>query len=166
MVKLSRFYGKLTKECLEGMDRLLLAMKAINKENLKRRVIRRSEIVMLPEGEYLQLWGWLRHCCVLVASWPNISEAISTIAKKREMAFDEVKDEAVDSMTIHCITYAWRKYEHSEDCGYVLSTAMFGWQSWIEEQNSYHDGIAEMIGEEEQRRPSCGHKVSNLNMAK
>lgn len=166
MAKLSTFYGKLSKECLDDMDRLLLAMKAINAENLKHRVIRRNKIVMLPEKEYTTLWGYLRHCCVLMAGWPNISEAISTISKKRCMPFEEVKDEAVDSMTIHCMTYAWRKYEHSDDCGYVLSTARFGWQSWIEEQNLYHDGIDEMIAAAEDSMPNCGHKVHNVNMPK
>ena len=166
MAKLSRFYGKLPEGCMKGMDRLLLVMKALNKENLKRRVIRRHEIVMLPEKEYMELWGYIRHCCTLVASWPNMTNAISTIAVKRGMDFNEVKEEAVDSMTIHCMTYAWRHYEHSEDCGYVLSTANFGWQSWIEEQNAYHDGIDEMIDEAEQRNPSTGHKVYTQNVSK
>ena len=141
-------------------------MKALNNDNLKRRVIHRKDIVMLPDKEYLRLYGYLRHCCTLVASWPNMTRSIDTISRKRCMPFDEVKDEAVDSMTIHCITYVWRKYRHSDDFGYVLSTARFGWMSWIEEQNMYHDGIDEMVDMMEDTRLDCGHKVSSLNISR
>lgn len=158
------FYGKLSQECLDSMDRLLLKLQELNKDKLGRHKIPRDEIAPLPDKEYLELWGYLRHCCHLASSWPNKMSAIKVIANKRGMSFKEVQDEAVDSMTIHCYVYAWRHYQHSEDSSaYVLSTAKFGWLSWIEEQNNYHLGIEDAVEKARLEARRCGHKVCNID---
>lgn len=164
MPKNSKFYGKLEPAFLQELDGLLLKLKELNKENLTRRVIKRSEIVPLPEKEYVRFWSIIRHCCMLVASWPNIKKAIGVIASKSGRMDEDVRDEAVDSMTIHVYTYAWRHYQHSEECEYVFSTATFGWKAWIEEQNNYHLVLENALDEME-LEDDCGHKVCTMNFA-
>lgn len=164
MPKNSKFYGKLEPAVLQELDGLLLKLKELNKENLKNRVIKRSEIVPLPEKEYLRFWDLIRHCCLLVTSWPNIKKAIGVIASKSGREPADVQEECVDTMTIHVYTYAWRHYEHSEECEYVFSTATFGWKAWIEEQNNYHKGF-ECAAEDKEIEDNCGHKVCTLNFA-
>lgn len=179
-----KYYGKLPPHERQRMDELLLKMQRLNSEQLKKRVILKDEIVPLPESEYIELWGYLRHCCTLVASWPNKARAIRTIASYRGMDVDETRDEAIDSMTIHCYTYVWRHYDSKKascaaetscykgdglteeelDCGYVLSTAKFGFQTWLAEQNRYNSGIKFEIEEAYLKEPHKGRKVNNVNI--
>lgn len=162
MAKFSSFYGKLPKDCIETLDSLLLKMKRLNRRNAGKHVIRTEEIVPLPDDEYVRLWGYIRHCCKLVATWKNVRSAICVVAEKSGRSFDDVHDECVDSMTIHVYTYAWRKYRHSEDCNYVFSTATYGYLAWIDEQNRFNAGIvAEM--ERVAVENGSGRKVSNAN---
>lgn len=166
MARRQEFYGKLPPEALADLDRLLLKLRETNSALAGRRVIRREEIVPLPDDEYVRLWDYLRHCCHLAASWPNKMAAIRAIAGKRNMSFREVQEEAVDSMTIHCYTYAWRHYRHPDDgdsSAYVLSTAKFGWLSWIEEQNNFHCGIDSALRDFMEEADKCGHKVTTRN---
>lgn len=173
-----KYYGKLPPHERQRMDELLLKMQRLNSEQLKKRVILKEEIVPLPEAEYIELWGYLRHCCMLVASWPNKARAIRTIASYRGMDVDETRDEAIDSMTIHCYTYVWRHYDSKKasydkeisptgemlECGYVLSTAKFGFQTWLTEQNRYNSGIKFEIEEAYLKEPHKGRKVNNVNI--
>lgn len=161
MIETERHYGKLTPEEQADLDRLLLKMKELNKDKLGNRKIPRKEIAPLPDKEYIRLFEYLRHCCHLVSCWTQKTRAIRMVADKRGMSFNEVQDEVVDSMAIHCYIYSWRHYEHSEEpTAYVLSTAKFGWSSWIEEQNMYHVGADKALADwvEEERRE--GHKVN------
>lgn len=161
MAKISKYYGKLAPELLKDLDALILKLKEANKVNEGKRIIRRNEIVPLPDAEYVRLWGYLRHCCLLAANWKNVRDAISTIASRTNRSFKEVQEECVDTMTIHVYTYVWRHYEHSEECEYVFSTATFGYKSWIEEQNnSSTDGSVKMEDEDQVDR---GHKVTTRN---
>ena len=166
MKKVESYYGKLPPESLKELDSLLLELKEANSANKGKRVISRSEIVSLPEDKYLKLWGYLNHCCKLVSNWDNVNKAIRVIASKTMRPFSEVQEECIMSMTIHVYTYAWRHYEHSEDSSaYVLSTAKFGFCSWIKEQNSYFNGIAIARSEAEDMRLDRGRKVCTLNIS-
>lgn len=157
------YYGKLSPECLAELDSLLLKLKEANKCHEGKKIIHRDEIVPLPDEEYLKLWEYLRHCCLLVASWPNKRKAISIIAEKRGVQVDEVRDECVDSMTIHCYVYAWRKYQHSTECNYVFATAKFGYQTWIEEQQKFYNGV-DVAVEEARLQFNGGKRVFNVNI--
>ena len=166
MAKIEQFYGKLTPNCLARLDELLLKLQRLNKVHLGSKKVDPKKIVALPEEEYLELWGYLRHCCVLAVNWPNKRRAIRMVASKREMSFEEVMGEAVDSLTIHCYTYAWRHYEHSEDSSaYVLSTAKFGWLTWIEEQNNAScAGVDNIRDEHRAEETRCGRQLHNVNV--
>lgn len=156
----NRFYGKLPPEMLSDLDSLLVKLRRINRKVLKQKTIKRTEIRALPDGEYLRLWGYLRHCCSLVTTWPNVRKAIAAIADKSSRTEDDVRDECIDALTTHVYTYAWRKYRHSDDCGLVFATAEFGYKTWITSQNMFHDGVdlsRELFASD---NPSCGRKVS------
>lgn len=161
----SKLYGKLSPESLKELDALLLKLKELNSHLSGQKRIRREEIVPLPEKEYLKLWEYLRHCCKLMTCWTNVMRAIKVIASKRGMSFEEVQEECVDSLAIHCYIYAWRHYEHSDDCEYVLSTAKFGWKAWITEQNNYHAGVDKALEDFMEETPTHGRKVCNVNFA-
>lgn len=163
MPKQSKYYGKLSPECLVDLDALLIKLRQLNQCHAGKRIIPRNEIVPLPENEYLRLWGYLRHCCLLATNWKNIKDAISCIADKSGRTFEEVQEECIDSMTIHVYTYAWRHYEHSEECGYVFTTAEFGYRAWIEEQNKFHKGVDAALEQHEDRN-NCGRKVFTQNI--
>lgn len=156
-----RFYGKLPPEMLADLDSLLIKLRRINRKVLKQKTVKRSEIRPLPDDEYLRLWGYLRHCCSLVTTWPNIRKAIAAIAEKSDRTEDDVRNECVDSLTTHVYTYAWRKYRHSEDCGLVFTTAEFGYKAWITSQNLFHDGVELSKNIFYADNPSCGNKVSS-----
>ena len=161
--KTGRFYGKLPPEMLADLDFLLIKLRRINRKVLKQKTIKRTEIRALPDGEYLRLWGYLRHCCSLVTTWPNVRRAISAIADKSSRTEDDVREECIDVLTTHVYTYSWRKYRHSEDCGLVFTTAEFGYKGWITSQNLYHDGVEfsrELFASD---NPSCGGKVSSVS---
>ena len=145
---------------LSDLDSLLVKLRRINRKVLKQKTIKRTEIRALPDGEYLRLWGYLRHCCSLVTTWPNVRKAIAAIADKSSRTEDDVRDECIDALTTHVYTYAWRKYRHSYDCGLVFTTAEFGYKTWITSQNMFHDGVdlsRELFASD---NPSCGRKVS------
>lgn len=157
-----RFYGKLPPEMLADLDYLLVKLRRINRKVLKQKTIKSTEIVALPEFEYLRLWGYLRHCCSLVTTWPNVRRAISAIADKSFRTEEDVRDECIDTITTHVYTYAWRKYRHSEDCGLVFKTAEFGYKTWITSQNMFHEGVdlsREIFASD---NPSCGSKMSTI----
>lgn len=175
--EVKKYYGKLPPKDRRRMDELLLKMQRLNSEQLKKRIVLKNEIVPLPDDEYVELWGYLRHCCTLVASWPNNARAIRTIASYRGMDDEETRDEAIDSMTIHCYTYAWRHYDSKKasyahcgpmeeelECGYVLSTAKFGFKTWLSEQNRYNSGIKFEVEEAYLKEPHKGRKVNNVNI--
>lgn len=164
MRKLQTFYKKLSPECQADMESLILELKELNSVHDGKRCIAKAEIVPLPDDKYIRLWEYLRHCCLLVACWPNNRRALETMAGKRGMSFTDVQDEAVDSMTIHCYTYVWRHYIHTDEpTAYVLSTAKYGWKDWITEQNNYHCGIDDARQEQAFEDSRCGHKVNNVN---
>lgn len=167
MAKVEKFYAKLSPECQADMEALIFELKDLNNEVHKgKRCIAKAEIVPLPDDKYTRLWGYLRHCCHLVACWPNKRRAIETIASKRHMDIDEVRDEAVDSMAIHCYTYVWRHYEHSDEpTAYILATAKYGWLDWITEQNNFHSGIDDAREEQEFEMHRCGRRTVNFNFA-
>jgi hypothetical protein len=161
----SKYYGKLPPECLRDLDSLLIKMRRINRKNAGRKVIRRNEIVPLPNDEFVRLWGYIRHCCQLATSWPNVRSAIRVVATNSSRDFEDVLNECIDSMTIHVYTYSWRRYRHSDECGYVFKTAEYGYKSWIESQNAY------MLGEDaalviHQEETYSGRKVSGENSRK
>lgn len=158
----SKYYGKLSPECLRDLDALLIKLRQLNKVHEGKRVIPRNEIIPLPDSEYLRLWGYLEHCCLLATNWKNIRDAISCIADKSGRDFEDVQEECINSMTIHTYTYAWRHYEHSEECGYVFKTAEFGYRAWVEEQNKFHDGVA-LAFDQHIADNNCGRKVNNIN---
>lgn len=156
----NRFYGKLPPEMLSDLDSLIVKLRRINRKVLKQKTIKSTEIRTLPDDEYLRLWGYIRHCCSLVTTWPNVRKAIAAIADKSSRTEDDVRDECIDAITTHVYTYAWRKYRHSEDCGLVFKTAEFGYKTWITSQNMFHDGVdlsRELFASD---NPSCGRKVS------
>lgn len=159
----SKFYGKLEPEVLQELDSLLIKLKSLNEIHKGKRVIKKTEIVPLPDKEYLRLWELVRHCCRMISFWGNVTKAIGIISSKRGQEVQEVREECIDYMTIHVLTYAWRHYEHSEECGYVFSTAEYGWRAWIEEQNNYHSGFE--IELQKQAEENCGRKVCTLNFA-
>lgn len=166
MAKIEKFYGKLTPECLARLDSLLLEMQGLNKVHVGSKKVNPKAIVPLCDKDYLELWGYLKHCCTLAVNWPNKRRAIRMIASKRSMAFEEVMEEAIDSLTIHCYTYAWRHYIHSDDpSAYVLSTAKFGWLTWIEEQNNFHVGIDEAMEAARAEETRCGRQLHNVNVS-
>ena len=158
------YYGKLPGEELSNFDTLLLKMKRRNRANLKRKIIRRNEIVPLNDDEYVLLWGYIRHCCQLVANWKNVCDAIKVVASQSGRQFSDVMDECVDSMSIHVYTYAWRKYRHSADCAYVFSTAEYGFKSWIEGQNKFILGVDAAVTMHQEDLLG-GRKVSCASMA-
>ena len=160
----SKYYGKLTPECLKDLDALLIRMRLINRKNARKKVIRMSDIVSLPDGDYIRLWGYIRHCCQLATSWPNVRKSISVVAEKSGREFHDVMAECIDSMTIHVYTYAWRHYRHSEECGYVFSTAEYGYKSWITSQNSYMMGEIAAAKIEEEKGYS-GKRVTAIGMS-
>lgn len=166
MPELQKFQDKLSPECQADMESLILELKAVNqKVHNGKRCIGRTEIVPLPDDKYVRLWEYLRHCCLLVACWPNHRRAIRTISDKRGMPWEDVRDEAVDSMAIHCYLYVWRHYEHSDEpTAYVISTASYGWKDWITEQNNFHIGIDRERERQMTEDRRCGHKVSNVNL--
>lgn len=157
--RVSKFYGKLPPNVVEDLDGLLLKMKETNKKLLKKKVIDASEIKPLSDEEYLRLWGYIRHCCDLVSTWKNVRNAICVFAEKSGRSFDSLHDEFVDSMTVFVYTYAWRKYVHSEDCGYVFKTAEYGYKSWAYAQNSFHSGAVAAKELHDADNPSSGRKV-------
>lgn len=140
MPKIAKYYGKLPSVMLADLDALLLKLRRKNRKLLRNATIKRSEISPLPDDEFIRLWGYMRHCCSMVASWPNVSKSIAVIADKSGRDVDGVREECIDSMTVHVYTYAWRKYKHSEECGLVFSTAEFGYKAWISSQNAFHEG--------------------------
>lgn len=154
------FYGKFPSAELVDLDSLLVKMRRKNRSLLKRKIIKTTEIRPLCDAEYVRLWGYIRHCCDMVTTWPNIRKAIGVISEKSGRALDDLKDECVDSMTVFVYTYVWRKYVHSDDCGLVFSTAVFGYKSWITSQNAYHSGIDLSIDVFNADNPSRGHKVA------
>lgn len=154
------FYGKFPSYILADLDGLLIKLKKINKKLLKKKVIKKTEISPLCDEEYLRLWGYIRHCCDMVTTWPNVRKAIGVIAEKSGRSFESLQEECVDSMTVFVYTYAWRKYEHSEDCGYVFSTAEYGYKSWIAAQNQYHSGAVAAKEVFEADNTSGGRKVT------
>lgn len=158
-----KYYGKLPDDMLKDMDGMLLKLKRLNRGLLSRKTIKSSEIRPLGAEEYCRLWGYIRHCCSMVTSWPNIRKALLVIADKSGRSFDDVKDECIDSMTIHVYLYSWRKYRHSEDCAYVFTTAEFGYKSWITRQNEYNAGTEAAETILCMDNPSCGWKVSQLH---
>lgn len=165
MEKIEQFYGRLTPNNLSRLDTLLLELQRLNKVNLASKKIDPKNIVSLPDSDYLELWGYIRHCCVLATNWPNKRRAVRMVASKRGMSFEDVMDEAVDSLTIHCYTYAWRHYTHSErPDAYIFSTAKFGWLTWIEEQNNFHAGIEDAIERQHAEETRCGRQVHNVNV--
>ena len=89
----SKYYGKLTPECLKDLDALLIRMRLINRKNARKKVIRMSDIVSLPDGDYIRLWGYIRHCCQLATSWPNVRKSISVVAEKSGREFHDVMAE-------------------------------------------------------------------------
>lgn len=137
----SDFFGKLPPEILHDMDSLLLELKRRNRKVLRQKIIRRSDIVPLAPDKYVRLWGYIRHCCHLVSTWPNVRKAIETVAQNSGRLFVDVREECVDTMTLHVYSYAWRKYVHSDDCGLVFSTAIYGYKTWITSQNAYDGGV-------------------------
>lgn len=153
-------YGKLPESMLADLDGLLLKLRRINRKGLKGQSIKASDIRALPEDENSRLWGYLRHCCTMVAGWPNISKAIAVMASRSNRDFANLREECIDSMTIHVYTYAWRKYRHSSECGLVFKTAEFGYKSWISSQNVYEAGTESFRKQFEDENPSCGRKVS------
>lgn len=160
MSRNGKYYGKLSPEMLADMDAMLQRLRRMNRGLLKNATIKRGDIRPLPDADYVRLWGYLRHCCTLVASWPNVRKAIAAIADASGRDFDSLRDECIDSMTVHVYTYAWRKYRHSDECGLVFSTAEFGFKAWITSQNMYHGGIS-LSGELFMAdNPSCGSKVN------
>ena len=162
-MKKSKLYGKLSKADMEELDRLILKMKEANKKNSGKRKLRMDEIVVLPGPENEKLWEYILHICRLEANWPNINCAINTIAAKSGRDPKSVQDECISSMGVHCIRYVWRHYSHSDDCGYVLKTAHYGWLSWIEEQNMFHLGPDEMRELAFENMASRGHRVFNVS---
>lgn len=158
--KVSRYYGKLPPEMLSDLDALLVKMRRVNRKVVTKKTINRKDIIPLPDDESVRLWGYLRHCCSMVTTWPNVRKAIATIAGKSSMTYDEVRDDCIDSLTTHVYTYAWRKYRHSEDCGIVFKTAEFGYKAWISSQNMFHDGVELSKNIFFADNPSCGNKVS------
>ena len=162
--KVSRYYGKLPPEMLSDLDALLIKLRRVNRKVLSQKTIRRTDIRPLPDDEYVRLWGYLRHCCSLVTTWPNVRKAISSIAEKCSMDIDAVREDCIDSLTTFVYTYSWRKYRHSEDCGLVFSTAEFGYKTWVTQQNVYHNGVDLSVDLFRSDNPSSGGKVSNANM--
>lgn len=154
------FYGKFPPDILADIDSLLLKLQGKNKGLLKKKVIKKTEIKPLCNEEYLRLWGYLRHCCDMMTTWPNVRRAIGVFAEKSGRSFDSLQEECVDSMTVFVYTYAWRKYEHSEDCGYVFSTAIYGFKSWVAAQNQYHSGAVAAKEVFEADYTSGGRKVT------
>lgn len=159
----TEYYGKLSSADLAQLDGLLLKLKSLNAKHKGHRRIRRDEIVPLPEDEYIKLWGYLKHCCTLAASWPNVRKAISVVADKSGRTIEDVREDCIESMTVHVYIYAWRHYEHSDECEYVFSTAVFGYKAWIESQNNYTAGIDQAI-EMAKEENNCGRKVCNVNI--
>ncbi len=134
------FYGKLPPESIKDLDGLLLEMKSKNKKLLKKAQIKPVEIKQLGQEENLRLWEYLRHCANLVSTWPNVRKAIGIFSEKSGRLYDNLREEFIDSVSVFLYTYAWRKYEHSEDCGYIFSTAEYGYKAWVWSQNMYHSG--------------------------
>lgn len=162
-MKKSKYYGKLSPECLADLDALLLKLRKLNEQHSGKRVILRNEIVPLPDDEYLRLWGYLKHCCLLVTNWKNIKDAISCVATRSGRDFEDVQEECIESMTIHVYTYVWRHYEHSEECGYVFTTAQFGYKAWIDEQNRFHKGV-DIALEDYVEENNLGRRVFTQNI--
>lgn len=160
----NKFYGKLSPEQLADLDALILKLRDANVANLSRRKISKADIIPLPDDEYVRLWEYLKHCCKLVTSWKNVRDAIKVVADKSGRQIEDVQDECVLSMTIFVYTYVWRHYVHSDECGYVFSTAKFGYKVWLQEQNAYHLGVESVIEDYALEHPSCGKKVFTQNV--
>lgn len=159
-----KYYGKLPPEIVADLDKLLLKLQAKNRTLLKKKVIKSTEfeqIKTLDHDENIRLWEYIRHCCDLVSTWPNVRRAIGVFSEKSGMSFESLHEEFVNSVTTFVYTYAWRKYKHSDDCEYVFSTAIYGYKAWAYEQNCFHSGSVAAKELFDADNPSSGRKVSS-----
>lgn len=144
--------GKLSKDQLADFDALLLELQGLNAENLANsKVISMDRIVPLPKGKNERLWDYIRHYSRLVCMYPNNKKTLMGIASYDDsISLSELIDDAVMDVSIWVYRFAWRQYRHSEECGYVFTTANYGFMSWStgkkiwsEQKDSYKDSVDE-----------------------
>ena len=162
--------GKLNSEQLADLDRLLLKLKNFNRCNfadfeggvVKRR-LKLEEIRPLKVEDNERLWRYLRHCCLLASMTESSQNSLKSLTYiDPHLEFDSLVNDAISYMTIHVYRYAWRKYEHSDDAGYVINSAFLGLKSFCDEYRERFKNEKVMIDAASDALPdiSGNHKKS------
>lgn len=139
---MKRLKGKLSKDQLADFDSLLLELKALNAANLSNsKVIPIDRIVPLAKEKNERLWEYIRHYSRLVCMYPNNKKTLRGIAAFDDTVdMNDLVDDAVMDVSIWVYRFAWRQYVHSEECGYVFTTANFGFMAWSTGKKMWSDG--------------------------
>jgi len=149
--------GKLNESQLQDLDALILRLKSFNRCNLQNQQTKTkktsdivdlfaelNEIVAndkisiadirpLPPDDNRRLWEYIRHCCKL-AIMKNIDKVRNLCLVDNRLDIKDLVEDAIHDISIHVYRYVWRKYEHSEDAGYVMNTAYLGFRTWNQTQ--------------------------------
>lgn len=136
-INTDRLSGRLSKEQLKDLDNLILKLQNYNLCNIGEK-ISLSDIRPLPPDENSRLWAYIRHYCKLAAmNGRNLNAIRSICGSGRNMDLHDIVDDAVNDMSLHVYRYVWRKYESSEDAGYLFATAYQGFKTWKEKMTGH-----------------------------
>lgn len=129
---MKKLKGKLSREQLDDLDSLILKLKALNTHQLSKwKVIPCDKIVPLPDDENKRLWAYLRHYSKLTVMFPGNIRVIRGIHQADDTtSMDCLIDDATMEVALWVYRFVWRQYEHSEECGYVFTTANYGFMAW------------------------------------
>lgn len=129
---MKKLKGKLSRAQLDDLDSLLLEMKALNKDQLQKgRAIALDKIVTLDKDKNERFWAYIRHYAKLVVMFPNNLKTIRSIVQHDDTtSMDCLIDDATMEVALWVYRFVWRQYEHSDECGYVFTTANYGFMAW------------------------------------
>lgn len=144
-----RSKDKLSPGELKDLNSLLLEMREVNSGHKKR--MSDEDIKILSPEKNDRLWDYLMRISMLVCMYPNHVQFMRFIILcDNRIDLDDLVKEAQLDCAYWAYRHSWRKYESTEDCGMVYSTANFGFLSW---QNHYKNKLkldvrAELVKEE------------------
>lgn len=144
MKGLKTYKGKLTQEQLLELESLIMELQKLNGGPLPKGTVM-SEFKALPEPKNTKLWEYILHMCKLYVMLPKTLDEVRAFAAQDE--YNDITDYVEDitlKIAIYVMRYVWRHYIPGQvgkqtnmiDCGYVFTTAAFGWKSWKSERVS------------------------------
>lgn len=158
--------GSLTSAQMADLNSLILKLQRFNLSNLTSgEKIKLSDIRPIPGEENRRLWIYIRHICrMAVLNGRNFLVVQAISSRDRSSDVRELVEDAVNDMSIHVYRYVWRKYESSDNAGYVYGSAYQGFRTWSDQQNERlgFSDKARGIFESYKGDVSGNHKVSNV----